>query len=151
MRDVGGIAAGVGPSRRVRDGQRAADGEPTADRHDHAIPGPRSLSLLSDGPSEVRKNVRGTFRRGADFIETCVTGGVVSTHDRLTDTQFGVEEIAVAVEEAAARGTRVTVHAHDNAGIRDAVRAGAKRVKVGVGSDLIGPHQRLRSRESTLR
>ncbi|MFE3829373.1 amidohydrolase family protein [Streptomyces sp. NPDC059092] len=237
VRDVGGIDAGVArvvASGKVRGprilqsgpiqcqtgghGHLAADWEPTADWHDHAIPGLRALSLLSDGPSEVRKNVRETFRRGADFIKMCVTGGVVSTHDKLTDTQFSVEEIAVAVEEAAARGTYVTVHAHNNAGIRNAVRAGAKcvehgseideetatlmaghgvalvptlsvvkalledateaglpagtkervgpvldgqisalriarasGVKVGVGSDLIGPHQRLRGREITLR
>lgn len=199
-------------------GHLAPDWEPTADWCDHDIPGLRALSLLSDGPTQMRKNVRETFRRGADFIKMCVTGGVVSTHDKLTDTQFTVEEIKVAVEEAEARGTYVTVHAHNNAGIRNAVRAGVKcvehgseideetatlmaehrvahvptlavvhallenatesglpaavrdrigpvldgqiaglkasraaGVKVGSGSDLIGPEQRLRGKELTLR
>lgn len=112
-------------------GHLAAEWESTAQWHGHGVPGLRALSLLSDGPAEMRKNVRETFRRGADFIKMCVTGGVVSTHDKLTDTQFTVEEIAVAVEEAAARGTYVTVHAHNNAGIRNAVRAGAKCVEHG--------------------
>ncbi|WP_223881293.1 metal-dependent hydrolase family protein [Nesterenkonia ebinurensis] len=150
VRDTGGIDGGLAravASGKVRGprilqcgpvqcqtgghGHTAADWEPTANWHDHGIPGLRALSLLSDGPAEMRKNIRETFRRGADFIKMCVTGGVVSTHDKLSDTQFTVEEIEVAVEEAAARGTYVTVHAHNNAGIRNAVRAGAKCVEHG--------------------
>lgn len=150
VRDVGGIDGGLArvvDTGKVRGprilqsgpvqcqtgghGHFAADWEPTADWCDHSIPGLRSLSLLSDGPDQMRKNVRETFRRGADFIKMCVTGGVVSTHDKLTDTQFTVEEIAVAVQEAAARGTYVTVHAHNNAGIRNAVRAGVKCIEHG--------------------
>jgi imidazolonepropionase-like amidohydrolase len=65
----------------------------------------------------------------------CVTGGVVSSHDKLTDTQFTTEEIRAAVEEAAARGTYVTVHAHNNDGIRNAVDAGVKCVEHGTDID----------------
>jgi imidazolonepropionase-like amidohydrolase len=112
-------------------GHLANDWEPTCLWSTHAVPGLAALSLVSDGVEEMRKNVRETFRRGADFIKMCVTGGVVSTHDDLSDTQFTVEEIAVAVQEAEARGTYVTVHAHNNDGIRNAVRAGAKCVEHG--------------------
>lgn len=112
-------------------GHFAAEWEPTADWCGHSIPGLRDMSLLSDGVEEMRKNVRETFRRGAHFIKMCVTGGVVSTHDRLSDTQFAVEEIAVAVAEARARGTYVTVHAHNNDGVRNAVKAGVKCVEHG--------------------
>lgn len=150
VRDTGGIDAGLArtvASGKIRGprilqcgpvqcqtgghGHFAAEWEPTSDWCDHSIPGLRDLSLLSDGPDEMRKNVRETFRRGADFLKMCVTGGVVSTHDKLTDTQFTIEEIAVAVAEANARGTYVTVHAHNNAGIRNAVRAGVKCIEHG--------------------
>ncbi|MGH3275074.1 MAG: amidohydrolase family protein [Streptosporangiaceae bacterium] len=154
VRDTGGIDAGLArvvASGKVRGprilqcgpiqcqtgghGYIAAEWEPTADWCNHSIPGLRSLALLSDGPDEMRKNVRETFRRGADFIKLCVTGGVVSWHDKLSDTQFTIEEIAVAVQEAAARGTYVTVHAHNNAGVRNASAAGVKCVEHGSAID----------------
>lgn len=150
VRDTGGIDAGLaravagGKVRGPRilqcgpvqcqtggHGHFAAEWEPTANWYDHDIPGLRSISLLSDGPEQMRKNVRETFRRGADFLKLCVTGGVMSTHDKIGDTQFTTEEIAVAVTEANARGSYVTVHAHNNAGIRNAVHAGVACVEHG--------------------
>lgn len=156
VRDTGGIdggLAGVVASGKVAGprilqcgpllcqtgghGHLAAPWEPTSDWCDHALPGLRALALLCDGPAQLRKNAREAFRRGADFLKLCVTGGVVSTHDKLSDTQFTVAEIAVAVQEARARGTYVTVHAHNNAGIRNAVEAGVRCVEHG--SDIDEP------------
>lgn len=150
VRDTGGIDAGLagvvaagkvaGPRilcagpvlcQSGGHGHMAPEWEPTADWSDHHIPGLRALSLLCDGPDEMRKGAREAFRRGADFLKLCVTGGVVSRHDKLTDTQFDVSEIAAAVAEARARGTYVTVHAHNNAGIRNAVAAGVRCVEHG--------------------
>jgi imidazolonepropionase-like amidohydrolase len=150
VRDTGGVDAGLAgvlasgkiPGPRLLHcgpvlcqtgghGHFGADWEPTERWTDHELPGLRALSLLSDGPEAVRVNAREAFRRGAGFLKMCVTGGVVSRHDRLSDTQFTVAEIAAACEEAAARGTYVTVHAHNNAGIRNAVQAGAKCVEHG--------------------
>ena len=154
VRDTGGIDAGVvsvieqGKVRGPRvltcgpvqcqtggHGYYGAAWEPTELWERHHIPGLCALSLMSGNADELRKNVRESFRRGASFIKLCVTGGVVGGHDRLGDTQFSVEEIAVAVEEAAARGTYVTVHAHNNAGIRNAVRAGVRCVEHGTTID----------------
>jgi imidazolonepropionase-like amidohydrolase len=154
VRDTGGIDGGVvdviakGKVRGPRvlscgpvqcqtggHGYYGADWEPTDLWTEHHIPGLCSLSLMSGNAAELRKNVRESFRRGASFLKLCVTGGVVGGHDKLTDTQFTVEEIAVAVEEAAARGTYVTVHAHGNAGIRNAVQAGVRCVEHGTDID----------------
>ncbi|WP_327586919.1 amidohydrolase family protein [Nonomuraea sp. NBC_00507] len=154
VRDTGGVDAGLArvvaagkvPGPRILQcgpllcqtgghGHLGAAWEPSADWCRHDIPGLRSLSLLCDGVEEVRKNAREAFRRGADFLKLCVTGGVVSLHDRLTDTQFAVEEIAVAVQEATARGTYVTAHAHNNDGVRNAVAAGVKCIEHGSSID----------------
>jgi len=154
VRDCGGIDAGLvravssgkvtGP-RIVQSGpihcqtgghgHYASEWEPRDVWCGQEVPGLRTLSMLSDGPDEMRRNVRESFRRGADFLKLCVTGGVISKHDKLTDTQFSVEEIAVAVAEATARGTYVTVHALNAAGIRNAVRAGVRGVEHGTGID----------------
>ncbi len=116
-------------------GHFGAEWEPSCDWHNHHVPGLSAFSLISDGADEVRRNARECFRRGASFIKMCVTGGVVSRNDRLTDTQFTVEEIRAAVLEAEARGSYVTVHAHNNQGIRNAVEAGAKCVEHGTQID----------------
>lgn len=150
VRDTGGIDAGLVdvvasgkvPGPRIFScgpllcqtgghGYLAAAWEPTHDWSRHDLPGLRSVSLLCDGPDEMRKNAREAFRRGAGFLKLCVTGGVVSYHDQLSDTQFSEEEIAVAVQEANARGTYVTVHAHNNSAIRRAVAAGVGCVEHG--------------------
>jgi len=154
VRDTGGIDAGVvdviakGKVRGPRvlscgpvqcqtggHGYYGANWEPTELWTAHHIPGLCALSLMSGNADELRRNVREAFRRGATFLKLCVTGGVVGGHDRLADTQFTVDEIAVAVQEAAARGTYVTVHAHNNAGIRNAVRAGVRCVEHGTDID----------------
>ncbi|ONI89571.1 peptidase M38 [Actinosynnema sp. ALI-1.44] len=154
VRDTGGIDGGVvttiakGKVRGPRvlscgpvqcqtggHGYYGAEWEPTELWNRHHVPGLCALSMMSGNADELRGNVREAFRRGATFLKLCVTGGVVGAHDRLTDTQFTVEEIAVAVQEAAARGTYVTVHAHNNDGIRNAVEAGVRCVEHGTDLD----------------
>jgi imidazolonepropionase-like amidohydrolase len=154
VRDTGGIDSGLagvvasgkipGPHiihcgpvlcQTAGHGYQAAEWEPTSLWHQHDILGLRFISLPGDGADEVRKNAREAFGRGASFLKMCVTGGVVSRHDKLSDTQFTVEEIAAAVAEADARGTYVTVHAHNNAGIRNAVAAGVRCVEHGTQID----------------
>ena len=94
-------------------------------------PGLVVFARVCDGEDDVRRAVRHAFRQGASFIKMCVTGGGVSISDHLEDTQFTVPEIRAAVEEAAARRTYVTVHAHNNEGIRNALDAGALGIEHG--------------------
>lgn len=83
-----------------------------------------SISVVVDGPDEVRRAVRQAFHRGATQIKMCITGGVVSLADKLSDTQFSVPEMRAAVEEAKARGTYVTAHTHNNTAIMMGLEAG---------------------------
>lgn len=99
------------------------------------VRGLTAVGRISDGPDEVRRAARECFRQGASFLKMSVTGGVVSIADDLSDTQFTAGEIEVAVQEAAARNTYVTVHAHNVHGIRNAVRAGVGCVEHGTGID----------------
>src|SRR5262249_16300847 len=93
--------------------------------HDHAgVPGLGQVSLPCDGPDEVRLAARTVLRGGASQVKVCVSGGVVSLTDRIEDAQFTVEELMAAVQEADARETYVTAHAHNVRGIRNGLDAG---------------------------
>lgn len=100
--------------------------------HQHlGTPGLSQMTQPCDGVEGVRIAVRTAFRRGATQIKMCVSGGVVSLTDRLEDTQFTVEELSAAVEEARARDTYVTAHAHGVAGILNAIDAGLECIEHG--------------------
>ncbi len=89
-----------------------------------SIPGLIQRSQVCDGPDEVRRAARMAFRHGATQLKMCVSGGVVSHNDAMEDTQFSVAEMRAAVEEARARGTYVTAHAHNADAIRMGLEAG---------------------------
>ena len=109
--------------------QTAGHGEfglPFLDHHQHytGLPGLSQPSVICDGPDQVRIAARNAFRHGATQIKVCVSGGVVSLTDRLEDVQFTVDELRAAVDEAVARDTYVTAHAHNTAGIERGLDAG---------------------------
>lgn len=88
-------------------------------------------SGICDGVTEVRRKTREVLRAGADVVKVMATGGVMSSTDSPTDTQFTVKELAAAVEEASFRGKRVMVHAHGLQGIKNSLRAGVHSVEHG--------------------
>jgi imidazolonepropionase-like amidohydrolase len=92
--------------------------------HSVAIPGLVQLNAICDGADEVRYQARVNFRRGATQLKAFISGGVVSTTDRLEDTQLTVEELRAAVTEAKARDTYVAGHAHNCRSIRNGLEAG---------------------------
>jgi imidazolonepropionase-like amidohydrolase len=84
-----------------------------------------------DGAEAMRRRVREGLRAGADWIKLCTSGGVLSTGDEVDVAQLTVEEISVAVEEAAAVGKRCLAHAMSPRGIRNAVIAGVASIEHG--------------------
>jgi imidazolonepropionase-like amidohydrolase len=92
--------------------------------HTLAIPGLVQMVAICDGADEVRHQARLNFRRGATQLKVFVSGGVVSTTDRLEDTQLTVDELRAAVHEAKARETYVSGHAHNVRSIRNGLDAG---------------------------
>lgn len=94
--------------------------------HPVGVPGLWQGSYVCDGVDGVRRAARLAFKRGANLLKMCATGGVTSLSDSLEDTQFTVEEMRAAVQEARARGTYVTIHTLNNAGIRNGLEAGVE-------------------------
>jgi len=87
---------------------------------------------VADGEQEIRHTVREVLRAGADWIKLATTGGVLSTADAPTSSQLTVEEIAVAVYEAAAQEKRCMAHAQGIQGIKNALLAGVASIEHGV-------------------
>ncbi|MEM8696741.1 MAG: amidohydrolase family protein [Pseudomonadota bacterium] len=82
-----------------------------------------------NGVEAIRLQVRENRRYGADLIKICVTGGVFSRGTEVGMQQMTEEEVRAAVEEAHMLGMRVAAHAHGNAGIRTAIRAGVDTIE----------------------
>ena len=86
---------------------------------------------VADGVEEVRKAAREQIKHGADLVKLGVTGAVLVLDGLPGATHFNLDEIAVAVEEAAKFGKRVAAHAHGILGIRRAVKAGVHSIEHG--------------------
>jgi imidazolonepropionase-like amidohydrolase len=91
----------------------------------------RDMLTTVDGVEGMRVAVRRMLRAGADWIKLCTSGGVMTPHDTPYDSGFTVEEVAVAVAEAARREKPVMTHAHGGEGIDMAVAAGVRSIEHG--------------------
>src|SRR6185295_3983413 len=84
-----------------------------------------------DGADEVRLATRDQLRRGATQIKVMASGGVASPTDPIDATQFTLEELRAAVDEAETRGTYVLAHAYHPNSINRCVEAGVRSVEHG--------------------
>ena len=143
VRDVGGIDGGVagavalglvrgpeilpsGPLLSQKGGHADHTSPWIEHPHSHGVPGLVQAGITCDGPDEVRRAARIVLQRGATQIKVCISGGVASYTDKITDTQFSLEELRAAVEEAKARDTYVTAHAHHARAILNGLEAGVE-------------------------
>ncbi len=86
---------------------------------------------LADGVPEVRKAVREQLRNGANQIKIMAGGGVASPTDPIDGTQYSLDELSAACEEAAAANTYVMAHAYSPQSITRAVRCGVRTIEHG--------------------
>jgi len=89
------------------------------------------LAVIADGVDEVRRAVREQLRHHVDQIKVMASGGAMSPGDELDTTQYSVEELRAAVEEARAAGTYVLAHAYSAAAVRRALEAGVRSIEHG--------------------
>ncbi len=85
----------------------------------------------ADGPWEVRRGVREMVAAGADFIKTAASGGFQWAAESLTWRNYTQEELEALVDEAHAWFRRVSVHAHVQPGISNAIAAGIDMIHHG--------------------
>lgn len=85
----------------------------------------------ADGADEVRKAAREQLKAGADVIKVMATGAVMTPGEEPGASQYSLEEMQAAAEEAHKRGRKMAAHAHGSAGILTAVQAGADTIEHG--------------------
>lgn len=86
---------------------------------------------IADGVGEVRRAVREQVRSGADQIKIMAGGGISSPTDPLEGTQFSVDELRAAVEEAEAANLYAMAHAYSPRAVTRAVQAGVRSIEHG--------------------
>lgn len=89
------------------------------------------LGRICDGITEIRKAIRDEVRKGATQIKLMVSGGIASPTDRITSTQFSIEEIKAAIEEAEAANIYCMGHAYTARAIERALECGVRSIEHG--------------------
>jgi imidazolonepropionase-like amidohydrolase len=83
------------------------------------------------GPDQCAAKVREAAKLGADVIKFHATGGVLSQGDKGLGQSFTDAEMRAIIETAHNLGLKVAAHAHADAGIAAAVRAGVDSIEHG--------------------
>jgi len=89
------------------------------------------FGAIADGVGEVRRAVREQVRTGAQHIKIMAGGGVASPADPIDGTQFSMEELCAAVEEAEAANLYALAHAYSPRAVSRAVEAGVRSIEHG--------------------
>jgi imidazolonepropionase-like amidohydrolase len=89
------------------------------------------IGAIADGVGEVRRAVREQVRNGANQIKIMAGGGVSSPSDPLEGTQFSIEELRAACEEAEAANLYAMAHAYSPRAVTRAVQAGVRSIEHG--------------------
>src|SRR5215468_4549526 len=89
------------------------------------------VGVIADGPDEVRRAAREQLRHDVDHVKVMASGGAMSPGDELDTTQYTVEEMQVAVDEARAAGKYVLAHAYSSSAVKNALRAGVRSIEHG--------------------
>ena len=148
VRDVGGADHGLRSAveRRLFEGPRLfIAGRPISQTGGHADMRPQGVrgeiycacaglglvGAIADGVGEVRRAVREQVRQGADHIKIMAGGGIASPTDPIDGTQFSIDELRAAVEEAEAANLYAAAHAYSPRAVTRAVQAGVRSIEHG--------------------
>lgn len=89
------------------------------------------VGAVADGVGEVRRAVREQVRQGANQIKVMAGGGISSPTDPIDGTQYSMEELRAAVEEAEAANLYALAHAYSPRAVTRAVQAGVRSIEHG--------------------
>jgi imidazolonepropionase-like amidohydrolase len=89
------------------------------------------LGRIVDGVSQMRHACRDELRKGAHFVKIMGSGGVSSPTDHIKNTQFSLDELCAAAQEAEANQTYVAGHLYTAKSIIRALESGVTSIEHG--------------------
>ena len=89
------------------------------------------IGAIADGVGEVRRAVREQVHNGANHIKIMAGGGISSPTDPIDGTQFSIDELRAACEEAEAANLYALAHAYSPRAVTRAVQAGVRSIEHG--------------------
>lgn len=90
------------------------------------------ISIECDGPSEFAKGTRQMIKDGAKVIKLMASGGVNSPGEEPGPPELTSLEIVAAVQEAHARGVKVSAHCHGYSSIKRCIEGDVDSIEHGV-------------------
>ena len=105
--------------------------DPTNGMRDDLTPPANPQNGVLNGVAQAREAVRQRYKDGADLIKITATGGVLSVAASGQNAQFMDDELDAVIATASDYGFHVAAHAHGDAGMQRAVRAGVASIEHG--------------------
>jgi imidazolonepropionase-like amidohydrolase len=86
---------------------------------------------ICDGVDQVRRVAREQLRSGVDHVKVMAGGGAMSPSDEIDTSQYSIEELKAAVDEARAVGSYVMGHVYSSRSILNCTAAGVRTLEHG--------------------
>ena len=86
-----------------------------------------NLGIVVSGPEEVRRTVRTLIKYGVDSIKLNLSGEAI-TGMGAEETPMSEEEVAMAAQEARARGKVLAAHARSSGSVKQCIRHGIQNI-----------------------
>ena len=81
------------------------------------------------GPEEIRKTARENLKKGVDLLKLFITPGVPDPESEFVPSFLSLEEIAMAVNEAARKNLPVAAHCIGGQGLKDCIDGGVQVIE----------------------
>jgi len=81
------------------------------------------------GPEEIRRTARENLKKGVDLLKLFITPGVPDPASEFVPSFLGLEEISMAVNEAARKGLTVSTHCIGGQGLKDCIDGGVQVIE----------------------
>lgn len=81
------------------------------------------------GPEEIRKTARENLKKGVDLLKLFITPGVPDPESEFVPSFLSLEEISMAVNEAARKNIPVAAHCIGGQGLKDCIDGGVQVIE----------------------